>query len=208
MRRKELKLKGLRVPRIFIWILGVIHGKLLKTATIDPNTNYVSSSYITGKIKLFSELTAKYINRLEYELKAVRTEASELMVEEAILSKEIEELPELEVPITIQQKRDFKRITTQKEGMQKRHQEILNRLVEIDAKVKSREMCVKEALEATAKNLQSCFSTYGHGVMLQPIFTENIPPVDYETSFETYLKTYEKENCQMEYVLKEVFSHG
>ena len=46
---KKLKLKGLGVPRIFIWILGFSHGCIFRTAVVDPETGTITSGYIAEK---------------------------------------------------------------------------------------------------------------------------------------------------------------
>ncbi len=35
MREKTLKIKGMRVPGLFIWLHGFFQGRITKTATVD-----------------------------------------------------------------------------------------------------------------------------------------------------------------------------
>lgn len=91
MKQKTLKVKGMKVPRFFIWILGFIHSRILKTAVINPETGYICSSYVTDKCKLFNELSSRRVKQLENELKAVRTEAFVIIAEEAKIRKLLKE---------------------------------------------------------------------------------------------------------------------
>ena len=50
-----LPMKGLRTPRIFLWILGFIHGKVLHTGGLDPETGTITSGYITGQSDVFPQ---------------------------------------------------------------------------------------------------------------------------------------------------------
>lgn len=70
--RENIKIKGMRVPGLFIWLHGFFQGRITKTATVDEETGWISSSYVTSKHKLFNELSAKRVKKLEQELKAVR----------------------------------------------------------------------------------------------------------------------------------------
>lgn len=90
MREKTLKIKGMRVPGLFIWLHGFFQGRITKTATVDEETGWISSSYITSKHKLFNELSAKRVKKLEQELKAVRMESFNLMLKESELRKKLE----------------------------------------------------------------------------------------------------------------------
>ena len=90
MREKTLKIKGMRVPGLFIWLHGFFQGRITKTATVDEETGWISSSYITSKRKLFNELSAKRVKKLEQELKAVRVESFNLMLKESELRKKLE----------------------------------------------------------------------------------------------------------------------
>lgn len=89
----RIRIKGAWIPSIFIWMLGFLHGKILKTAALDPEGR-IASSYVTGKLKLFRELSAQRVEQLEQNLKAVRIEASGLMAEEADLHQQ--QLPMVE----------------------------------------------------------------------------------------------------------------
>ena len=134
----KLKIKGAWVPSIFIWMLSLIHGKLLKTAALGPDGR-ITSSYVTGKLKLFRELAAQRLKDIEQELKAVRVEASSLMAEESDLHHHYQ-LTEAAEGRSIQARRSNRRRDRQNASLLARRKEILARLTEIDSKINDCEL--------------------------------------------------------------------
>lgn len=206
MKQKTLKIRGMGLPRLFIWILGFIHGRILKTAAVDPETGYICSAYVTSKCKLFNEQSLNRIRKLENELKAVRAEAFDLMAEEAQLRKRLEEDIIDKPPSSINEKRNAGRCAARHDGYIKNHENNVRRLAAIDAKIRSCELQAREELDATAAALESRFATYGHGMLFCPVQSSLIPPVEY--SFQLYQESHKDENQQLRYILKEVFNYG
>lgn len=202
---KKLKLKGLGAPRIFIWMLGFIHGCIFRTAVIDQETGYISSAYIIEKCRLFNKLSSEYVVRMENELKAVRSEASELMANEAALRKQLREIKMPEMKETVADKRAARTAADNLSACDGKHRDVLDRLVEINGKIVSREVVGREELDATASALQGLFAVYAKGMLIKPVRETMIPPVGYEKCFEIYHQAHEKEEEQMEFVLKEVY---
>lgn len=208
MRQKTLRIKGMRVPRLFIWVHGFFQGRIIKTAGVDEETGYICSGYIEGKRKLFNELSSNRVKQLELELKAVRAEAFDLMAQHAAVSKNLVEDVINEKPSTIDERRDAERCNSRRAEYSKHYEEIIKRLGEIDSKIRSSELNAKEELDATASCLQSIFATYGHGMMLHPIQSRYIPPVEYDYCFQLYDEAHRVEDQQIRYILKEVYSYG
>lgn len=206
MKAKNPKVKGLRVPRFLLFLLGLLHGKLLKTAAIDPATETISSSYISGKQKAFGEYCAQMLRNMENELKAVRGEAAALFTEEADLRRQLGDIP-TDTPSGIQGKRQMRRSGNQKRRLEARHNEIIQRLMEIQTKLRSRELMVREEMTATASAIQSVFSSYGHGALLIPFYGTYIPAVTFEEYFSMYQETHLKETIQLNALLKEVYTY-
>lgn len=206
MKQKTLKIRGMGLPRFFIWILGFIHGRILKTAAVDTETGYICSAYVTSKCKLFNEQSLNRIRKLENELKAVRAEAFDLMAEEAQLRKRLEEDIIDKPPSSINEKRNAGRCAARHDGYIKNHENNVRRLGAIDAKIRSCELQAREELDATAAALQSRFATYAHGMLFCPVQSSLIPPVEY--SFQLYQESHKDENQQLRYILKEVFNYG
>ena len=167
MREKTLKIKGMRVPGLFIWLHGFFQGRITKTATVDEETGWISSSYITSKHKLFNELSAKRVKKLEQELKAVRMESFNLMLKESELRKKLEKnFVEIESECSdIDKKRVIRSFQEQRVEDKKAYQEVIKRLGQIYSKIKSSELNAREELNATASAIQSMFSIYGQGML-------------------------------------------
>lgn len=207
MKQKTLKIKGMSIPRIFTWLQGFFHGRIIKTAGIDEETGQVCSGYVAGKCKLFNELASLRVKQLEHELKAVRIEAFDLMAQEAQIRKNLEEDIANDTPLTINEKRDANRCVSRRTSYMKRHEEIIQRLGEIDNKIRSCELNAKEELDACASALQSRFATYAHGMLLKPVQSRIIPTVEYRYCFDIYREAHEIEDQQIRYILKEVFNY-
>lgn len=206
--KKKLKLKGMAVPRIFTWFLGFTHGFIFKTAALDPGTGYVCSSYITGKCKLFQELSSKRIKQLEQELKEARSEAFWIMTQEGMLRKKLQDDKTLDSPVSIDEKRKAERCVSRRASYLRTQEENIKRLGEIDSKIRSCELDAKEELDAVAAALQSRFSTYTHGMLLRPVQSSFIPPVNYEEAFYSYEETHKEQDEQLRNILKEVLNYG
>lgn len=207
MKQKTLKIKGMCVPRICTWIQGFFHGRIIKTAGIDAETGYICSGYVTGKCKLFNELSAIRVKQLEHELKAVRAEAFDLMAQDSQIRKNLNEDTPNDSPVSINDKRDASRCVSRRTSYMKRHEEIIQRLGEIESKIRSCELNAKEELDACASALQSRFATYAHGMLLQPVQSKLIPVVEYRDSFDLYQEAHRVEDEQIRYILKEVFNY-
>ena len=206
-KQKTLKIKGMSVPRSFIWIHGFVQGKIFKTADIDEETNWICSGYVTGKCKLFNELSSNRVKQLEQELKAVRAEAFDLMAQEVQIRRKLNEDTVKTTPSTINERRNAGRCASRRAEYIKRHEKIIQRLGEIDTKIRSSELNAREELDATASALQNIFATYAHGMMFHPVQSKFIPPVEYEHSFEMYQEAHKEEDDQIRHILKEVLNH-
>ena len=204
---KKLKLKGLGVPRIFIWILGFSHGCIFRTAVVDPETGTITSGYIAEKKRLFNKLSSEYVGRMENELKAIRADAAKLLSDEASLRKEADEIKMPGTMETVADKRAARTAAADMSACVKAHRQILERLVELNGKITSREAIAREELDAVASALQGLFAVYARGMLIKPVRSGMIPSVEYEKSFEIYHSAHEKEDQQIAFVLKEVFEN-
>ena len=207
MKQKTLKISGMGVPRIFIWLLGFMHGRILKTAILDEETGYICSSYVATKCKLFEEFAYNRVKQLEQELKAVRVEAFDIIGKESQIQKKLaEDIMEKE-PSSINEKRDAKRCASRRASYKKMHEEHIKRLGEINAKIRACELNAKEELDATISAIQSRFGTYAHGMLCRPVKISFLPPIQYSHCFELYEKSHKEEDHQIHYILKEVLNY-
>ena len=201
--KKKKKLKGLKVPRIFIVLLGFIHGIIFKIASIDPDSGYISSGYITEKRRCFNELSNCMVADMVDELKAVRAEASKLMKDEARIRKNIEETALPENGMTVREKRACIEAAKKRAEYTRKYDETVDRLVEIREKINSRQLQCREERDSVSNALQSRFACYGRGMLLKQIPERMIPPVEYEKCFDLYTKNYEEEDLRMDCIVKE-----
>lgn len=228
MKQNTLNIPGMRVPRPFVFFHGFASGRC-KVAGLDPETGYICSGYITEKINLYDSLSHNRVKMLEDETKGVRSEAFDIMAEEAQIRQLQDEAkakaeeanaedqkaePE---PKTIHEIRDAQKrkadrqakhnmINANQNQLKSKHEANLKRLGEIDEKIRSCELRAQEELEATATKLQSIFATYTKGALLKPVLPKYIPTIE-RCDFELYKKSHEAEDRQMRNILKEVYGN-
>lgn len=213
MKKKTLKLKGLKSPKLFLFIHGFINGRM-KTAAVDSESGNLNSAYIHGKVYQFDKLCHDRAIQLDRELSEVRTEAETLVLE----------LNELVVP-SLHRANDLpdhgdgaaKRLDSvadaqagraaaanaakaaqvadqrkqERENILARRAWVIRRLVAIREKLALEERTCSEAFAATADALRNCFCAYGHGALLKPVNPCYIPPVDYQHHMVRYQKDHE-----------------
>lgn len=228
MKQKTLNIPGMRVPRPVVFVHGFMSGRF-KVAGLDPETECIRSGYINEKINLYDCLAHNRVKMLEDETKGVRSEAFDIMAEEAQIrqlqneiqakadeAQQNEQNPEPE-PKTIQEIRDAQKrkaerqanrnmISANQDQLKNKRRENLKRLGEIDEKIRSCELRAQEELEATATKLQSIFATYTKGALLRPIHPKYIPVIK-RHDFDSYKQSHKAEDEQMRYILKEVYDY-
>lgn len=207
MKKKVLKLKGLKMPKLFLFIYGFTNGRM-RTASVDSESGNLNSSYIHGKIYQFGELCHDCVAKLDRESSELRSDAESL----------IWELSELVVPplcdsidlargeasathqdsVSVAQANRAAAADAEKasQAMAQRKQEcesilarrncIVRRLIEIREKLALGERTCSEELAATADALSACFCAYGHGALLKPINPSYIPQIDYQCHLDDY----------------------
>ncbi len=204
---RKLKMKGLRVPRLFIWMLGFSHGCIFRTAMIDPENGQISSGYITEKRRLFNKLSSQYVKTMEEELKNLRKEAVGIMADEAFLRQARDAIKQPGSTGTIAERRAARRAENDMNSYRRGHKTGIYRLAVISGEITSYETSVREKLDATASALQGLFAVYGRGMLVKPVRESMIPPIEYENCFEIYHEAHEKEDIQMNLILREVYSN-
>lgn len=212
MKKKVLKIKGIRTPRPFLFIHGFVNGRM-KTAAVDSESGNLNSAYIHGKIYLFDELCHKRVLELDRDLSEVRAEAETLVLELNTM-----DVPSLSGPTPADQRnagtnasdnvssaqnrraaaasaeRYNKAAACQKElhdNALARRTWILRRLIKIREQITLAEHVCIEELGATADALRNCFCAYGHGALLTPITPNCLPPIGYQKFLDNYHADYE-----------------
>lgn len=202
MRKKVLKLKGLKTPKWCLFIHGFTNGRM-KTAAVDSESGNLNSAYIHGKIYLFEKLCHERVRQLDCELSESRTEAETLILElnelvvppqccsndfaangtESAIPPDTAAAAQAGRAAAASAEKAAKAAAQRKQECEKilaRRAWIVCRLVAIREELALEERICSEELAAVADALRSCFCAYGHGALLKPINPTYVPPVDYQ----------------------------
>lgn len=194
MKRKQYQ-RGLRTPRVLVYLLGRYHGRITKTAAVDPNTGRLVSGYAEVKRRQLAENAAEAVVDLELGLRSTRTEAHRLLAEKARLQQRLAALPEDGQPEN--DLRQAERLRQQKAALHTRLDQITARLQELCTLIASRELCCTERLEQAAHRLQRLLAAYTHGAMRGPITAECVPPVEPGDALAGYHAVHKKGDEQI-----------
>lgn len=187
MKKHECSVKGLRTPRILIWLLGLLHGKILRTGTIDPDTNLLCGSYITSKTMLYKEYCHKRVGMLEAELKGLYIKVSSLLLSYETLQNRLSVLnSKTSSPESNQEKRLAQQVAYDHSNAAKQKNDVVMQMAEIYEVIRSKEISCTEELAGTAEALHSRFATYAHGMLLRPVLQKTIPRLEHEGCLTAY----------------------
>lgn len=210
MKQKKKKLKGLKVPKLLVFLYGFTNGRM-KTAAINGEHGYLDASYIHGRIHLFEKLCKESIIQLEQGVSKARVEAEMLILEMQSLS--IPDCPQDtgaaaktgKLPNTVAEaqlcraeaqaarqaadRRDAWK--QQQEEAMARHSWIVRRLVQIREQLALSERVCVEELSSIAHALQERFCIYCHGALLKPVRPGYIAPVEFAHFMTDYHANYE-----------------
>lgn len=208
MRKKKtvLPMKGLRTPRIFLWILGLIHGKILHTGGLDPETGTITSGYITGQIKRFRNACVSRRERTEEKLAKEWADADCLLIDLGTITdslKHTSNCQESANESTSAQARAREKAASVRASREAERLAILKRLADISNTIRSELDQAHDQMEATAEMLLSTFSCYGHGLLMKPVFAHDLPTVIYEDCVEQIPKSHEATWNAIVTILKE-----
>lgn len=201
--KSQNKLAATKTPRPFVFLHGFVDGRT-HASGINGQSGHLDGAYISGKNYLFDEFVKKNVFHLNQDLAAIRTEGEVLMLEYANLPILEDDAPPSAAPIAstdapkdprqkrAKAKKDAKAQQDAAAARQKYQQEldhrreVLRRLVEIDHRIRSRELECVTRLKATSDALKERFMVYGHGVLLRAFSTENIPELDFTKQLDDY----------------------
>lgn len=212
MKSKKVKMKSLGTPTVIVFLHGFADGRS-KSAGISQDGGLLNSAYVNGKIDLFYKYCSERVDRLETDIAAVCTEAETLLMELESIPAMIKrnEVPKAEnvkfpakLPASIEEaqaaRADAKKAVkvnhaaeqskANRNQMEKRKTEILQRLVQIRNRIANREINCRNEISATAFVLKERLCVYGHGVLLKPILNRYIPQMEQEWVFELYNKNH------------------
>lgn len=191
--KTTLNVKGLRTPRLCLWIHGFFHGNILHTGGLDPETKTISSAYVTGQIGRFRNVCVERRALAEENLKKEWAEADQLLIELTNLTKTLSESSVLYEPADESSAHARARETVIKihTARENEHLAIHKRLANIYNTICAEIHLAHDQMEATAEMLQSTFSAYGQGLLMKPVYVYNLPVVHYEDCIEHIFKNHE-----------------
>lgn len=204
--KSDIKLNAVHTPRPVVFLHGFVDGRT-HASSINTESTLLDGAYISGKRYLFDEHVKKNFSQLDQGLTAIRTEADVLMLEYNSLPPldrtavpTAAPVPPAGAPESIEAARQ-KRSAAKKaakaqqdaDAAQAKHQqqldrrlEVLRRLVEIDHRIRSRELECITRLKATSDALKERFMVYGHGVLLRAFSTDCVPELDFTEQLSNY----------------------
>lgn len=174
-----LKVRGLHTPRILIWIFGFIHGKILRTGGLDPETGIISSAYVCGQINRFCKACVDRRDRAKEKLKKEWDAADDALHDYKAVSDALADIkaktPSYENSSAEARANEVavkRRVDCEKELLTLR-----KRLSGISNAICAEIGNAHDQIEATSHLLLSAFACYGHGMIMRPLFPNNLPAV-------------------------------
>ena len=186
-----LPMKGLHTPRFLIWCKGFTHGKL-RTGGLDPETNTLSSGYITGQTKRFRN--ACIVRREEADAKLTKawTEADQLLIDYSTLSASLADSGGQDARSeTSAQARAHERAAGKRANRKADRQAILKNMAGLVNTIRGEYDTAHDQMEATAESLLSVYACYGHGLLMKPIYQNVLPELPYEDCADQILTAHE-----------------
>ena len=199
MKQKQPKLKGLKAPKLCVFLHGFLNGRM-NTAGIDGGQGHLTSAHIHSQLHRFSEYCQKRLAKMEQETWELRTEARTLIPELRALAcpslppervnsgtgrfpQTVDEAQSSRTAAAAEAKHEETRAGAKqlRDDVLARRTWIIRRLIKIREQLTLSERLCAEELSATAHALQSRFCTYGHGVLLKPLCAGHIPEIEFES---------------------------
>lgn len=191
------RIKGLRIPRILVFILGFFHGKVLKTAVIDEDTGLISSSYVSSKRGQYNEYANLKLQNLENNTKAFRSEKERKRMEEVIKLEQLREITEKELAYKDltdkNSKREARKNAACRVETNRQVEELRISQAELESKIKSMELHCREELDANTNALYSLLASYAHGALIgERVAIDNcLPRIKYDDAFDLYYQSHQ-----------------
>ena len=174
-----LRVRGLRTPRILIWFRGLLHGKILHSGGLDPETGVIASGYVAGQTKRFIGACVARRDLAERRLADCWAGADRTLLE---LPGVKAALAAIEVPPKVpgesgSQARAREKAEAQRASVEEKRLTLMKSLSDFYNTILKEYNEAADQMETTASRLLSCFSAYGHGLTLQPVFDGTLPDV-------------------------------
>lgn len=191
MGKNILHIRGLSTPRWLLWVHGFVHGHILKSGGLDPESGVISSCYITGKCSLFREACITRMELLERTLQKDWANVDDLLVDYAALCAALAIEPTgAPEPTDSAGIRASERAANDRATKKAYRQSILKQLLATANHIRTEECIAAGQLEATGEKIKSIFSAYGHGLIMKPIYPGNLPALPFAGCVNDYRKAH------------------
>ena len=206
MNKNALPMKGIHTPLFFICLRGFWHGKIIHTGSLDPETNVITSSYVTCQIKRFRNACVVRREKAEIKLTKLWYNADELLIDYATVTSALATAGKNQNSHNESnaQARSNERATQKHASHETERQAILKNLAKIANDIRAEYNSAHDQMEATAELLASAFACYGHGLLMKPVYTYNLPLINYEDYVKKIITNHEDTWNAIVSILKEV----
>lgn len=161
--KKKVTMKGIKIPRMCIWILGYFHAK---RGVISQENGQVSSPYIERKQKDFASYCArmyKVTARILRELRIQRCQVQDKMMGLEEMIAELQGQLWKEVPESIGEKRQDAAFRGKIENLKEEKQALMQELKKIKIFIEDSEHESEELIYETKSRAEALLVTYLEG---------------------------------------------
>lgn len=176
MNRAILSVKGIRIPMFWLWLLGVIHGRFLHSAAIDPDSETITSGYIVKMIKRFFSACVVRADFGRQNLKKAWVEAEYAMT---VIDSCGPSPAEEQTPLTNgecgSKAREKEREARQRTEARAERENAIRKLTVNKSIILDELIHAQNQADATAERLLSLFSAYANGALRKPVRQRDLP---------------------------------
>lgn len=204
--KTTLPMKGIRTPRFFIWFCGFWHGKVIHTGGLDPETNTIASGYVTGQTRRFRNACVIRREKAEEKLAKIWSDADELLIDYTAVCSALAGSGKRQNSHSENnaQARSNERTASRRASLEANRQSILKSLATLANDILAEHDFAHDQMEATAEILASTFACYGHGLLMRPVYPNNLPAIVFEDCAQQILANHEDTWNSIISILKEV----
>lgn len=203
--RKKIKMKGLKVPRFLVSLLGKYHAR--RGCVGIGKEGFAQSGYIERKMSDFVSYTSLVYDKLEKEF------LEDCIIEEQLIT-ELKQLNEKKRNLENCEKelewnynsQTYKNCQREKKTVLLRKEKIIYQLLSIYEKMETGRLCVKEKNLSVSEKLQALLMSYCQGAFRKKEWKQGVVPfVEIENqSFKMYDERHKEENEYLKRKVQEV----
>lgn len=203
--KTALPMKGIYTPQFLIWCRGFWHGRILHTGGLNPETNVIASGYVTGQTRRFRNACIARREEAETKLARAWCDADQLLIDYAAVTSALADAgdPQNTPCESNDQVRSCERAASRRASREADRQSILKNLAKIANEIRAEYNAAHDQMEATAELLASVFACYGHGLLMKPVCSHNLPAVSYEDCAKQIIGNHEDTWNAIVTILKE-----